>query len=281
MATSPNFSWPEPDNTDLVKNGALAIRTAVDAIDASMVDLKGGTTGQVLKKNTNTDMDFVWSADSAGMTNPMTTTGDTIYSSSGSTPARLGIGSTGQVLTVASGVPSWATPATATSGFTYITSSTFSNVATASITGCFTSTYYNYFVTFQDMGAATANDDLEMVFITAAPADSTSHYGGYIFLNIDTPAISSGSFKATAKMKLTSSTGLLTSNDYGSGFMYVSQVGVSGRPRINGQYINNAEGYPTSFGAMVGATGTFTGMKFSTSSSNITGKITVYGLAVS
>jgi hypothetical protein len=45
------------------------------------------------------------------MTNPMTTTGDTIYSSSGSTPARLGIGSTGQVLTVAGGVPSWATPA--------------------------------------------------------------------------------------------------------------------------------------------------------------------------
>jgi hypothetical protein len=47
----------------------------------------------------------------SGMTNPMTTTGDTIYSSSGSTPARLGIGSTGQVLTVASGIPSWATPA--------------------------------------------------------------------------------------------------------------------------------------------------------------------------
>jgi len=47
----------------------------------------------------------------SGMTNPMTTTGDIIYSSSGSTPARLGIGSTGQVLTVAGGVPSWATPA--------------------------------------------------------------------------------------------------------------------------------------------------------------------------
>lgn len=111
MATSPNFNWPEPDNTDLVKNGALAIRTLGNAIDSSMADLKGGTTGQVLKKNSNTDMDFVWSADSAGMTNPMTTTGDTIYSSSGSTPARLGIGSTGQVLTVAGGVPTWATPA--------------------------------------------------------------------------------------------------------------------------------------------------------------------------
>jgi hypothetical protein len=45
------------------------------------------------------------------MTNPLTTTGDTIYSSSGTTPARLGIGSAGQVLTVASGIPSWATPA--------------------------------------------------------------------------------------------------------------------------------------------------------------------------
>ena len=47
----------------------------------------------------------------SGMTNPMTTTGDTIYSSSGSTPARLGIGSTGDVLTVAGGVPTWAAPA--------------------------------------------------------------------------------------------------------------------------------------------------------------------------
>jgi len=54
---------------------------------------------------------------SSGMTNPMTTTGDTIYSSSGSTPARLGIGSTGQVLTVAGGVPSWATPSSGTPTF--------------------------------------------------------------------------------------------------------------------------------------------------------------------
>ena len=54
---------------------------------------------------------FFFAADAAdGMTNPLTTTGDIIYSSSGSTPARLGIGTTGQVVTVASGLPSWATP---------------------------------------------------------------------------------------------------------------------------------------------------------------------------
>jgi hypothetical protein len=107
--TTPNFGWVVPTSTDLVKDGATAIETLGDSIDASLLDLKGGTTGQVLKKNSNTDMDFVWSADAAGMTNPMTTTGDTIYSSSGSTPARLGIGTTGQVLTVAGGVPTWAT----------------------------------------------------------------------------------------------------------------------------------------------------------------------------
>jgi hypothetical protein len=65
-------------------------------------------------KDTNVTTYYTGSAwanlDTTGMTNPMTTTGDTIYSSSGSTPARLGIGTTGQVLTVASGVPSWATP---------------------------------------------------------------------------------------------------------------------------------------------------------------------------
>jgi hypothetical protein len=109
--TTPNFGWAVPTSTDLVKDGAVAIETLGDAIDASLLDLKGGTTNQVLAKNSNTDMDFKWVSDATGMTNPMTTTGDTIYSSSGSTPARLGIGSTGQVLTVAGGVPTWATPA--------------------------------------------------------------------------------------------------------------------------------------------------------------------------
>ena len=44
--------------------------------------------------------------------NPMTTTGDIIYEASASTAARLPVGSTGQVLTVAGGIPSWATPST-------------------------------------------------------------------------------------------------------------------------------------------------------------------------
>jgi hypothetical protein len=52
---------------------------------------------------------FFFAVDAADT--PLTTTGDIIYSSSGSTAARLGIGSTGNVLTVSGGLPVWSAPA--------------------------------------------------------------------------------------------------------------------------------------------------------------------------
>tara|TARA_R110000822_G_scaffold159997_1_gene300269 strand:- start:1782 stop:2285 length:504 start_codon:yes stop_codon:yes gene_type:complete len=60
MATTTNFGWTTPADTDLVKDGAAAIRTALDGVDTSFVDLLGGTTGQVLSKNSGTDLDFAW-----------------------------------------------------------------------------------------------------------------------------------------------------------------------------------------------------------------------------
>lgn len=60
MPTTSNFGWTTPADTDLVKDGALAIRTLGNGIDTTMLDLKGGTTGQVLSKASNTDMDFSW-----------------------------------------------------------------------------------------------------------------------------------------------------------------------------------------------------------------------------
>jgi hypothetical protein len=131
MATSPNFNWPEPDNTDLVKNGALAIRTAVNAIDTSLVDLKGGTTGQVLAKATNTDMDFTWVAqdDSNAIQNAIVDAkGDLIAASANDTPARLAVGTNGQVLTADS---------TASTGLAWATASSggMTSLATGSLSG--------------------------------------------------------------------------------------------------------------------------------------------------
>lgn len=64
--TTPNYGWSVPTSSDLVKNGATAIETLGDSIDASMAELLGGTTGQVLSKTTGTSMDFTWITPSAG-----------------------------------------------------------------------------------------------------------------------------------------------------------------------------------------------------------------------
>jgi hypothetical protein len=147
-----NFGWQMPTNTDLVSALPADFEVFGQAVDTSLADLKGGTTGQVLKKNTNTDMDFVWAADSAGMTNPMTTTGDTIYSSSGSTPARLGIGTTGQVLTVSGGVPTWATSASGSLTLLSTTTLTGTSVTVSSISG----SYQNLFIRIDNLGTGGA-----------------------------------------------------------------------------------------------------------------------------
>jgi len=99
--TTPNFGWPVPTSTDLVKDGATAMEALGDAIDTSMVDLKGGTTGQVLAKASSADMDFSWVAqdDSNAIQNSIVDTkGDLIAATAADTPARLAVGSNNRVL---------------------------------------------------------------------------------------------------------------------------------------------------------------------------------------
>jgi hypothetical protein len=54
------FSWQMPTATDLVTDLPADFAVFGQAVATSMADLLGGTTGQVLAKNTSTDMDFVW-----------------------------------------------------------------------------------------------------------------------------------------------------------------------------------------------------------------------------
>jgi len=79
MANTTNYNWETPDDTDLVKDGAAAIRTLGSSVD---------TTTKAL--------------------NPSTTLGDIEYrSATANTNTRLPIGTTGQILSVVAGVPSW------------------------------------------------------------------------------------------------------------------------------------------------------------------------------
>lgn len=82
MPTTTNYGWTTPADTDLVKDGASAIRTLGSGVDTTVKNL-----------------------------NPETTLGDMHYASAtANTNTRLAIGSAGQVLTVSGGVPTWASP---------------------------------------------------------------------------------------------------------------------------------------------------------------------------
>jgi hypothetical protein len=140
-------------------------------------------------KDTNVTTYYTGSAwanlDTTGMTNPMTTTGDTIYSSSGSTPARLGIGSTGQVLTVAGGIPSWATPASSASMTLINTGGTALSGATTTVSSI-PGTYKNLYVLVVNQNNATADGKFRI-----APNGSVDKVNSLITYKTSTTAVSS------------------------------------------------------------------------------------------
>ena len=61
-----NFGWQMPTPTDLVTDLPADFEVFGQAVDTSMADLRGGTTGQILSKATNTDMDFMWITNDVG-----------------------------------------------------------------------------------------------------------------------------------------------------------------------------------------------------------------------
>lgn len=143
MPTTSNFGWTTPADTDLVKDGAAAIRTLGNGIDTSFLDLKGGTTGQVLSKASNTDLDFSWvAADDADAIQKslIDAEGDLIVGDAADAVQRLAIGSNGNVLTVDTSVDGkikWAAPA---SGSTYVgagvSKTTNQNITNVTWTAC-------------------------------------------------------------------------------------------------------------------------------------------------
>jgi hypothetical protein len=118
-----NFGWQMPTSTDLVTDLPADFETFGQAVDTSLADLKGGTTFQILAKNSNADMDFAWIDDERGditqvtagtgisgggttgnvtVTNSMATAidakGDLVAGTGSDAFARLAVGANGQAL---------------------------------------------------------------------------------------------------------------------------------------------------------------------------------------
>lgn len=177
MATTTNFGWTTPNDTDLVKDGASAIRTLGSSIDASMAELKGGTTGQVLSKTSNTDMDFTWVAqdDSNAIQNAIVDAkGDLIAATANDTPARLAVGANNTVLTADSSTATGLKWATASSGaMTLISTTTLSATASTITFSSIPSTYQHLKII---LSATGSNDFMRMYFNNVTTSTYYSEY---------------------------------------------------------------------------------------------------------
>ena len=122
----------------------------------------------------------------------LTTTGDIIYASSASNPARLGIGSSAQVLTVAAGVPSWATPSSG--GMTLLSTTSLSGTSTtiSSISGAYTNLQIIINNPFTNTGGTlrinpNATDGISYnAFLSASTAGASSSISSYTGANLPT-----------------------------------------------------------------------------------------------
>ena len=275
--TSPQegqFAFTKDTNSLWYYDGAAWVASGatgdIEGVTAGVGITGGGTSGTVTVTN--------------DMATTITAAGDIVVGTGSGTYDNLPIGTTAQILTADTTVSpykvKWATPAAAASGLTLLHRSTFSNVATTGTTfdGYFTASYTAYLVIIEKF-SALANDDPQLQMIYSGTTEASGYYG----------QSTGAGFGA--------STQLFQSTSNGAAFNFWSTIGVAqystmlsltftrvGGSSTEAQFAgtgftgNNAEVYTTGCNASVARA--YTGFLLKSSSSNVSGTATIYGLAI-
>ena len=244
MATTTNYGWATPDDTDLVKDGAAAIRTLGTSIDTSFAadegDLLVGGTSDIFEA--------------------------------------LPIGAAGTVLTSDGDTAEWVAPAAG--DFTLITRNSFSNVASVNFDSVFTSTYKTYYVVIENLFAATAVNNPQIQFRYGSTTLTADYYGAAFYRVYDSTSNFSVNTNNGSELTLSNGSGDDADNGY-SGVLVFNNVGTSSTyARFHGTGWNSYNWGVILSGGWTRTANTYTGFRLKSSSSNITGTVAVYGLGI-
>ena len=306
-----------PQATDLVTDLPADFEVFGQAVATSMADLLGGTTGQVLSKTTDADMDFTWVAANPGditgvtagvgitgggtsgtvtVTNDMATTitaaGDIVVGTGSGTYDNLPIGTTNQILTADTTVSpykvKWATPAAASSALTLVKAETaFTTVANTGTTfdGVFSSSYNNYLIIINKTLNSVDSAELQFNMRYAGPTtESAAANTGGTYVKNSGGGDLSWYFNNATTMKLM--TNQNTAGRFGTCNLWVGGFasGSAARYQMNWQFATPGDNSFGNGGNVQNNNGTarvYTGFILTASSGTISGTATVYGYGIS
>ena len=291
-----NYGWPMPTSADLVTDLPADFALFGQPVDTSLKALNPETTlGDIAYRsatsNTNTRLGIgtngqvlavsggvpAWTT-TADVT-PLTTKGDLFTFDTAD--ARLGVGTNGQTLVADSTASTGLKWAAASSGaLTLVKRASFSAVATTTTTfdSVFSATYASYVVIIEQIYAATSTDDLWLQLRYGGVTQAGTAYAGAVFFTADGAVTGNTLTAAQAKMTLSATSG--GSTDYVSMRLNFNGVGnTSEWAGFHGTGIQTGGTTTMLIGGAVLQARTYDGFILQSQSSNITGTVSIYGLA--
>jgi hypothetical protein len=279
MATTPNYGWVTPAPTDFVTDLPADFEVFADAVDADLAGLLGGTTGQVLVKNSGTDHDYDFGTDP--VSDIVTTAGDLLYGSAADTVVRLGIGTAGQFLQVNSGAtaPEWTTLSGA--GFVRIGGSTVSGVSNVVYNDVFNSTYRVYKIILNN-DFNTGGSGSPRILLRASGSNATSNYRTNGFTSTSSGQTFSGDSGSTSSFSFGAGFGTNPARNIAEITLFNPFLAQRTGFMANWSGISSDDSF-RNMGIQMGFNTnqtSYDGFQFEYSSSTFSGSIDIYGLGI-